>query len=146
MGFLSFLGLGKQAGDAIASPIDAVGNVLDKLFTSDDERAHATIVMEKLRQYPAELQVEVNKLEAQHRSTFVSGWRPAIGWVCAASLFVFYVPQFSLASYLWVKTCLATSQLVAYPITSIAGLMELVFGMLGLAGLRTVEKFGKVTR
>ena len=28
-------------------------------------------------------QIELNKIEAQHRSIFVAGWRPAIGWVCA---------------------------------------------------------------
>ena len=29
-----------------------------------------------------ELQGEINKIEAQHRTIFVAGWRPFIGWVC----------------------------------------------------------------
>ena len=39
-----------------AAPIDAVGTALDKLFTSDDERKQAEIVMERLRQQPHVLQ------------------------------------------------------------------------------------------
>ena len=33
-----------------------------------------------------ELQAEINKLEAQHRSIFVAGWRPFIGWICGFAL------------------------------------------------------------
>jgi len=32
------------------------------------------------------VQNEVNKIEAQHRSIFVAGWRPFIGWVCGVAL------------------------------------------------------------
>ncbi len=62
-----------SSGDAIAKPIDAVGNALDKILTSKEEKAAGDAVMEKLKQNPAELQVEINKLEAQHRSVFVAG-------------------------------------------------------------------------
>ena len=33
-----------------------------------------------------ELQAEINKIEAQHRTIFVAGWRPFIGWVCGFAL------------------------------------------------------------
>jgi len=33
-----------------------------------------------------ELQSEINKVEAQHRTIFVAGWRPFIGWVCGVAL------------------------------------------------------------
>ncbi len=62
-----------SGGDAIAKPIDAVGNALDKILTSKEEKNAGAAVMEKLKQHPAELQVEINKLEAQHRSVFVAG-------------------------------------------------------------------------
>jgi len=138
MGFLSALGIGAVSG--LAAPIDAIGNLFDKLFTSDEERAQANAVMEKLKQHPMELQVEINKLEAQHRSVFVAGWRPAIGWVMAASLFCFYVPQFSVASFLWARTCISGSTLVPFPISDISGMLELILAMLGMATLRSVEK------
>jgi len=146
MGLLAILGMGKQAGDAIASPIDAISNGLDKLFTSDEERATANQVMEKIRQQPSIMQVELNKVEAQHRSMFVAGWRPAIGWVLAISLAFFYIPQFALASVLWVKVCWAAEKLQPYPISEIGGLTQLVFALLGLGTLRTAEKFGGKTK
>jgi hypothetical protein len=84
--------------------------------------------------------VELNKVEAQHRSLFVAGWRPAIGWVCAGALACYYLPQFALAALLWVRLAWAMDSLPPYPVTEIAGLTELVVALLGLAGLRTVEK------
>ena len=36
---------------------------------------------------PSLAQIEPNKIEAGHRSIFVAGWRPFIGWVSAASRF-----------------------------------------------------------
>lgn len=145
-GFLEFLGLGKQAGEAVSQPIEAIGNVFDKLFTSDDERAAAATVMEKLRQRPLELQGELNKLEAQHRSWFVAGWRPFIGWVCGMSLAFYYIPQFTMASVLWTRACWAQKVLMAYPVSEIDGLMELVLALLGLAAYRTVEKVRGVSK
>jgi hypothetical protein len=140
MGFLSAIGLGKQVGETIAEPIDAIGNVFDKLFTSDEERAAGQLVLKKLRQRPMELQNEINKLEAQHRSIYVAGWRPFIGWVCGMSLAFYYLPQFLMASILWTRMCWAKSELLAYPVTEISGLMELVIALLGLAAYRTAEK------
>jgi hypothetical protein len=146
MSLLTILGLGKQAGDAIATPVEAVGNVLDKLFTSSEEKAAAVAVMEKLRQRPAELQIELNKVEAQNRSWWVAGWRPYIGWICGTSLGLYYIPQFLMAAILWTRLCWDAKELVSYPITSIDGLLELIGGMLGLALLRTVEKAQKVSK
>ena len=146
MGLMAILGLGKQAGDAIASPIDAVGNVLDKLFTSDEEREKANFVLEKLKQEPQMLQGEINKLEVQHRSKFVAGWRPFIGWVCGISLGSYYIPQFLMASILWSIRCWQAKELFAYPINDISGLLELVLALLGLAGYRTLEKITGKTK
>jgi hypothetical protein len=145
MGLLEFFEVGEQAGEAISKPVDAIGNLLDKLFTSDEERAVAEQVMEKIKQHPQELQAEINKLEAQHRSWFVAGWRPAIGWVCGISLFMYFVPQFIIASILWTKACWVAEKLVAYPADA-SGLFELILAMLGMATIRTVEKINRVTK
>lgn len=146
MSLLSILGLGKAAGDAVTQPIEAIGNVFDKLFTSDAERAQAEMVLEKLRQHPLELQVEINKIEAVHPSILVAGWRPFIGWVLGISLGCYYIPQFALAAILWAKSCWAVNAVSPFPIYDISGLSELVIAMLGLAGLRTAEKFGGITK
>lgn len=138
--------LGGGAAESIAKPIDALGTVFDKLFTSDEERAQAQAVLEKLRQHPAELQVELNKIEAAHRSIFVAGWRPFIGWVGGVSLGCYYIPQFVMASIIWTRQSWGMGTLVPYPVTEISGLTELVIALLGLAGLRTYEKREGVTK
>lgn len=113
-------------------PIEAVGNVFDKLFTSDEERLQAEAVLTKLKQHPAELQVELNKIEAQHRSVFVAGWRPFIGWVCGVGLaFTFIInPLFQ-----WYSGSPG-------PELQVDVMTELVIALLGLGALRTAEKLG----
>lgn len=122
-------------GSGAAQPIEALGNLFDKLFTSDDERAQAAAVLEKLRQHPAELQVELNKIEAASRSVFVAGWRPAVGWICAAGLAWAYLghPVFTWAAALWQPG-------LQPPVIVTDNLMELLLAMLGMAGLRSFEK------
>lgn len=133
-------------GDAVAKPVDAVGEAFDKIFTSEEERMAAQAVLVKLKQNPLEWQVALNKIEAQSSNLFKSGWRPFIGWTCGFSLALFYIPQFGTAAIIWVITCVSTGQVVPYPVTNISGLMELVIGMLGFGALRTLEKFGRITK
>jgi hypothetical protein len=127
--------------------VTAIGNTLDALFTSTEEKAQAAAIMAKIKQQPAILQAELNKLEAQHRSVFVAGWRPAIGWVCAMSLLVYFVPQFIIASVVWVKIIAEAgwTELPPYPADPSA-LFELVIAMLGMGALRTVEKMSGNTK
>lgn len=127
--------------------VKAAGEAFDNLFTSDEERDQAKTVLEKLRQQPAIMQAEINKVEAQHRSVFVAGWRPGIGWVCAISLAMFYIPQFALAAVVWVLTVAESGWTIipAYP-GSADSLMELVLALLGMATIRTVEKAKGLTR
>lgn len=128
MGWLSKLfGVG---GDTVAKPVEAVGGVLDSLFTSDEEKLDKKIILERLRQQPHLTQVELNKLEAQHRTVFVAGWRPAIGWICAIGLSFPFVINPVLQ---WI-----TGE--AGPELPLNSMMELVIAMLGLGGLRTFEK------
>lgn len=131
MGILSGL-----AGDAIASPIDAIGRALDSILTSDEERAQAEIVLEKLRQEPYKLQAEINKLEAQHRSIFVAGWRPMAGWICAAAMAWHFILYDLLTWY-------AVTHDESFTPPALGGteqLLTVLLAMLGIGGLRTVEK------
>jgi len=137
MGLLNFLTGG--AADAVKTVVDSLGTAVDSVFTSDEERAQARAVLLKLEQAPQLAQIELNKIEAASMDRFKSGWRPMIGWVCAISLGIYYIPQFLLADYLWVRTCLLTQSLAPYP-ASAAELMELVVALLGLGLYRTVEK------
>jgi len=111
---------------------------VDKFVETPDEKAAFKTVMARMAQKPSLAQIELNKIGAAHRSTFVAGWRPFIGWVCGASLAIYYLPQFTAASFMWVlmfiNSCSTECVVPAYPIDSIKGLMELILGMLGLAG------------
>ena len=52
-------------GDNLSKPIDAIGNVIGKIYTTDEERLKAQEVLEKIRQHPQELQEEFDKLKLQ---------------------------------------------------------------------------------
>lgn len=114
-----------------AEPITAVGNIIDQVFTSDDERAQADIIKQKLAMKPALIQAEISKVQAQHRSTFVAGARPFLMWVCGLGFLFAFVVNPLLQ---WIAPELGSPEL------PLEAMMELTLAMLGLAGLRTVEK------
>tara|TARA_R110002096_G_scaffold434159_2_gene654956 strand:- start:518 stop:811 length:294 start_codon:yes stop_codon:yes gene_type:complete len=74
----------------ITSLIAPVSGLLDKFIEDKDQKnalAHEISTMaERHAQELAKGQLEVNKVEASHKSLFVSGWRPAIGWICGFAL------------------------------------------------------------
>ncbi|HOX59659.1 MAG TPA: 3TM-type holin [Verrucomicrobiota bacterium] len=118
---------------------DLAGNVINRIWpdASEAEKAKLTVALAQLN---AELetakgQAAVNAVEAGNASVFVSGWRPAIGWLCAVALGYQYVVYPLL---LWL-TVFWPHVIAPHPVTSDV-LMELLFGMLGLAGLRSYEK------
>jgi len=81
-------------------------------------------------------QLAINQKEAEHKSIFVAGWRPAIGWICGAGLAWNYViaPLIIWLAFLFGKDISGAPEL------NIAELMALLTGMLGMGGLRTYEK------
>lgn len=140
---MSFIGQLLGAGDVIKS----VGDAVDKFVTTDRERLELQIERDKAIQdheYRMELldqqldiaQTEVNKAEATNPSLFVAGWRPAIGWVCAAAL----AYQFMLYPLLSWLAITAFGVHEAPPRLDMAELFPLVFGMLGIAGMRSFDK------
>jgi hypothetical protein len=82
-------------------------------------------------------QLEINKQEAQHKSLFVAGWRPWIGWVGGIALayqFVLY------PLLLWVWAILAPVGMEAPAALDTSALWPLLTGMLGIGGLRSFDK------
>lgn len=80
-------------------------------------------------------QLDINKTEAASSSAFTSGWRPAIGWVCAAALACQYIA----------RPLVAWAGIVAgHPLPQLPGiddnLWQLLTAMLGLGSLRSLEK------
>lgn len=74
-------------------------------------------------------QIEVNKVEAAHRSLFVAGWRPFIGWVGGCALAGVYIVQPLVQLFRGEPVAIDTSEL-----------MVLITGMLGFGGLRSFDK------
>ena len=125
--------------------VPALGTLVDRLIPdrAAAERAKADMeaALVKAANDAALAQVEVNKIEAGHGSVFVAGWRPAIGWVCAAALaWAFIVAP--IAS--WGMAVLGLRETL--PAIGTDNLFELVLAMLGLGGLRTFEKLRGVAR
>lgn len=81
-------------------------------------------------------QTEINKIEAQHKSIFVSGWRPFIGWVCGSAL----AYQFILRDFISYLMKLFGSSAELPPSLDISQLISILLAMLGMAGYRTFEK------
>lgn len=79
-------------------------------------------------------QSSVDKVEAASASLFVAGWRPAIGWVCAAA-FAF---QFLVRPLLQWGSALYGHPIVLPGLDD--SLTQLTYGMLGMGALRTIEK------
>lgn len=128
-------------GGSVAAPIEAIGSVIDDLHTSTEEKQAAAIVMEKLRQEPGKLQAAVNMVEAQHRTIFVAGWRPFIGWVCGFALAYIWLLRPVLGDFM---------STIGYPLAplqiSVVDVLALLGPLLGLGTLRTTEKLAGKTR
>jgi hypothetical protein len=119
--------------------LPALTEVLDRVIPDQAAAAKAKLEMEarllEAATAQASQQTEINKIEAGHASIFVSGWRPYIGWVCGMAIaWAFLVaPMLS-----WLLPVMGVVAVV--PPLQTEFLLELVFAMLGLGGLRTFEK------
>jgi hypothetical protein len=121
--------------------VKAVGDTMDKLSTSEEERREKeTELLKAQREYDyleAKLiadqniaQAEINKAEAATGNLFIAGWRPAIGWVGAIALFYQFI-LYPMLLWLPFKPPEPLDYTLLYP---------LITGMLGIAGLRSFDK------
>jgi len=80
-------------------------------------------------------QLEINKIEAGHKSIFVAGWRPFVGWVCGFSLA--YV---AILEPLMRFIASLNGYTGEFPVIDTNLTMQVLLGMLGLVAARTREK------
>lgn len=85
-----------------------------------------------------ELQTKINEAEAQHRSIFVAGWRPFIGWICGVALAYNFVLRDLII--------FAMGKDFVPPALQMDHLMTVLMGMLGLGAFRTYEKIKNVSK
>lgn len=82
-------------------------------------------------------QMAVNAVEAAARSLWVAGWRPGVGWACAAGFAYTYVLQPFLV---FVLTVMGNPYVHDIPQVDMSVMMPVMMGMLGLAGMRSWDK------
>lgn len=123
--------------------LGVVKGPLDKLIPDNNQKAEFKhqLEMEILRTGLA--QMEVNKAEAQHPSVFVAGWRPFIGWVCGLAL-AWHFMLFDLLG--WLRLAFFPDTPAPPVLGGSETLVTVLLSMLGLGGLRTVEKLKGVSR
>jgi hypothetical protein len=125
--------------------IDGLFKLIDKVIPDPQAKANAQLEMLRMqqagefKQIETDLQlalgqIEVNKVEAAAPDMFRGGWRPAVGWVCVIGLLYTYLgqPLLAWASGIW--------DVPAPPSLDLGDLLILLGGMLGLGGMRTVER------
>lgn len=117
---------------------DLANTVINKIWPDKSEQekqelAAAVMVVQG--------QLDINKAEAANPSMFVSGWRPFIGWVCGGA-----------CAWNWIGLPIARAGLLlaGYKLdlapADLTEMLPILIGMLGLGGLRTVERLNGVQR
>jgi hypothetical protein len=120
----------------ISSIIDSVGKVAGDLITTDKEKMQLEIENRKLDMAVDMAQIEVNKIEAASSSMFVAGWRPFIGWGCG-SAFLYSAMFEPIARFV---AQVGFNYTGAFPQLDTNLTMQVMLGMLGMAGMRSYEK------
>lgn len=134
-----------MALDPISAALELGTSVINKIWPDPVKQAEEQRKLQELAQkgsleeLNAEVkllisQVDLNKVEAAHKSIFVAGWRPFVGWVCGFGLLYNVI----LAPFLdiWLTVPEVKADLL-YPV---------LLGMLGLGGMRSFEKVKRVSR
>jgi hypothetical protein len=122
-------------GEAVTGVQKILGMFFPDKTQEDIAKMTQAFQIVQLQQQADQAQTDVNKVEAGNVSVFVSGWRPFIGWVCG-----------SACAWNWIGISIANTicTLLKYQITlspaSLTEMMPVLLGLLGLGGLRTIEK------
>ena len=125
--------------------VGSVSALLSRVIPDKSERdklAHeiATIA-EKQSHDQIMAQLKVNKTEAAHKSLYVAGWRPFIGWSCGIAMAFNFIglPLIGTLSVLYDTP-------LELPPLDLEIMMPVLLGMLGLGGMRSYEKRTGVAR
>jgi len=129
----------------LGSLLEPATKILDKVIEDKDQKnalAHEIATMaERHAQELAKGQLEVNKTEAAHKSLFVAGWRPFLGWICGVAM---------LANFLLIPMANFVLDLSGstntIPLIELETMMPVLMGMLGLGAMRSFEKVQGVSR
>ena len=130
---VSLKGIGEVAGSLGTLAKDIRSAVTGDL--SPEKKAELEQKALELEAASMNAQAEINKVEASSANLFVAGWRPAVGWICAAGLFYGTIGKPFMEMIARLAGFVGT-----FPDIDSNTLNTTLFGMLGLGAMRTVEK------
>ncbi len=126
-------------GAIITGLLPLVTTLFDRLIPDPEKRAQEQAAfISQLMQFAGQQdsgQNSINLEEARHRSVFVAGWRPFIGWVCGAGVCWAFAGE-PIARFI-LAACGVSAEL---PTLDTSSMMTLITGLLGMAGFRTLER------
>ena len=119
-------------GSLISGLVGPVTGILDKVIEDKDQKArlaHEIATLAERQSHEVIMaQIEVLKADAKG-NWFQASWRPLIGWICGLSLGI---------NYMLSPICAGFG--VVIPQADMSVMMPLLFGMLGIAGMRSFDK------
>lgn len=138
--------------DPISAVLDIGGKLIDRLWPDPAQADAAKLELYKLHasgelaQMQADTslalgQIEVNKAEAASGSLFISGWRPAIGWICGLACAWNWIG----ISVIDMAAKLYGASVVLAP-ADVGEMWPVLAGLLGLGTLRSFERVKGVHR
>lgn len=139
--------------DPLSAAFELGKSAIERIWPDPIRRAEEMRKLEEMKQKGdlAELnahvqlmvaQLDVNKAEAQHKSIFVAGWRPFIGW-CGGAAMAYQFILYPLMLWVW-TIAKASGKIPAEidppPIIDTGALFAIVTGMLGIGAMRSHDK------
>lgn len=136
--------LGKILG---GGSIKAIGDIVDDLYTSEEEKNEAKIKLEEIQAKLKSKQMDINFADASSKAGGISGfmqraWRPLIGMSCAIAI----LWEFVIKQFLMFFMAAFSIQTMPLPSLDMGVLMPLVMALLGMGSLRTFEKVKGITK
>ena len=126
--------------DPISAALDIGGKLIDRLWPDPAQAAVAKLELLKMQQ-EGDLavmvaQTDINKIEAGSTNLFVAGWRPFVGWCCGLA-FVYAAILEPLARFI---SKVFFGYAGDFPVIDTTLTMQILLGLLGMAGLRSWDK------
>jgi hypothetical protein len=132
--------------DPLTAALDVGKSLIEKIWPDPVKQSQEIRKLQELHQkgdlaiLNAEVQlllgqINVNAAEANHKSIFVAGWRPFVGWVCGFGLLYASVIEPLMRFIATLNDYTGT-----FPVLDTTITMQVLLGMLGLGLMRTKEK------
>lgn len=123
---LALIGPIKELISEFIPDADKQNELAHEIATKATDQAHAISMA----------QLAVNQQEAAHRTIWVAGWRPFIGWVCGCGLAM---------NFLVIPLMPLFTDVVIEPL-DLATMLPVLGGLLGLGTLRSYEKVKGISK